>query len=274
MVNRMSEKVALFEEKEIRKVWNDGEWYFSVIDVIELLTGSVKPRDYWYRLKVRESQETKMELSTICRQLKLLSADGKKYKTDCANTKGILRIIQSIPSSKAEPFKQWLAQLGHERIEEINDPELAVARAKAIYDKKGYSEPWINYRMKGIDSRLQLTEEWKNRGVQNASEYAILTNEIYQSEFDMTAKQLRELKHISDKVNLRDSFDEIELVLTDLTEVTAKRIHQTKDTMGFQDLKNDVRVAGTISKEARVKIEGAVGTNIVTSQNHNDLIRK
>lgn len=190
------------------------------------------------------------------------------------NTTGILRIIQSIPSSKTEPFKQWLEQLGHERIEEINDPELAVARAKAIYDQKGYSEPWVNFRMKGIGSRLQLTEEWKNREVQNASEYAILTNEIYQPEFDMTAKQIRKLKHISDKVNLRDSYDEIELVLTDLTEVTAKRIHQTKDTLGFQDLKNDVKVAGTISEYARVRIEGALGTNIVSSRNRNNLTNK
>lgn len=269
----MSEKVALFEEKEIRKVWSDGEWYFSVEDVVYLLTNSSNTKDYIKKMKKRD-EELQFNWGTICPLVEMKAKDRKTRKIMASNTKGILRIIQSIPSSKAEPFKQWLAQLGHERIEEINDPELAVARAKAIYDKKGYSEPWINYRMKGIGSRLQLTEEWKNRGVQNASEYAILTNEIYQSEFDMTAKQLRELKHISDKVNLRDSFDEIELVLTDLTEVTAKRIHQTKDTMGFQDLKNDVRVAGAISKEARVKIEEAVGTNIVTSQNHNDLTRK
>lgn len=157
----MDNRLALFEEKEIRKTWKDKKWYFSVVDVVYALTDSVNPRDYWYKLKKRANEEEQIELSTICRQLKLESTDGKKYNTDCADTEGILRIIQSIPSPKAEPFKRWLAKVGSERIEEINNPELAMDRMKQIYEKKGYSKSWIEQRERGITTRHNLTDEWK-----------------------------------------------------------------------------------------------------------------
>ena len=185
----MNYKLALFEEKEIRRTWEEGKWYFSVVDVVFALTDSKDPRDYWYRLKQRVKEEEKIELSTICRRLKLVAADSKYRLTDCADTEGILRIIQSIPSKKAEPFKRWLAKVGSERIEEIQNPELAMDRMKEIYEKKGYSKSWINMRERGIATRHSLTDEWKERGVQNGIDYAILTNEIYKSGFGVTAKE-------------------------------------------------------------------------------------
>ena len=190
----MKNKLALFEEKEIRKVWIEGKWYFSVVDVIYALTDSLNPRDYWYRLKKRANEEERIELSTICRQLKLESSDGKKYKTDCSDTAGILRIIQSIPSPKAEPFKLWLAKVGSERIEEINNPELAMDRMKQLYERKGYSKSWIEQRERVIITRYNLTDEWKNRGAKKVKDYAILTNEIYKNGFGVTAKEYKKIK--------------------------------------------------------------------------------
>lgn len=217
----MNYKLALFEEKEIRRTWEEGKWYFSVVDVVFALTDSKDPRDYWYRLKQRVKEEEKIELSTICRRLKLVAADGKYRLTDCADTEGILRIIQSIPSKKAEPFKRWLAKVGSERIEEIQNPELAMDRMKEIYEKKGYSKSWINMRERGIATRHSLTDEWKERGVQNGIDYAILTNEIYKSGFGVTAKEYKNIKGLDDRQNLRDSMTNIELALTNLGEATA-----------------------------------------------------
>lgn len=170
--------LVVFQDKKIRRIWQDSEWFFSVVDVISALTDSTDAKDYWYRLKQRESESSEVELSTICRQLKLESADGKKYLTDCANTKSLFRIIQSITSPKAEPFKLWLAQVGYERIQEIENPELSQVRMKALYNAKGYSEEWIEKRVRGIAVRQELTDEWKKRNVQEGIEYAILTNEI------------------------------------------------------------------------------------------------
>lgn len=171
-------KIALFEKKQIRKIWHDKEWYFSVVDIVGALTDSIDPKDYWYRLKKRANEEEGIELSTICRRLKLIASDGKNYLTDCSNTEGILRIIQSIPSPKAEPFKRWLAKVGYERIEEIENPELAQERMKQLYEAKGYPSDWIDKRLRGIAIRQNLTDEWRERGITDNRDYAILTAEL------------------------------------------------------------------------------------------------
>jgi len=171
-------KLIIFQGKEVRRTWFGNEWFYSVIDIIEVLTDSNKPRDYWYRVKKRANEEEKMELSTICRQLKVESKDGKKYSTDCANPEGVFRIIQSIPSPKAEPFKRWLAKVGKERLDEIENPELAQARMKEIYEQKGYPKDWIDKRLRGIAIRQNLTDEWKERGIEEQRDFAILTAEI------------------------------------------------------------------------------------------------
>lgn len=223
-MNTDKTKLALFEEKEIRRKWKDNDWFFSVIDVVAALTDSANPNDYWYKIKKRANEEEKIELSTICRQLKLTSKDGKNYLTDCANTKGILRIIQSIPSKKAEPFKLWLAQVGSERIEEINNPELAVNRARDYYKLKGYNEQWINQRMFGIEARNKLTDEWQFRGLKTSKDYAILTNQIYKSTFNYSTKELKALKQVTpqNKFNLRDRMNPLELNITSLAELTSQ----------------------------------------------------
>ena len=219
-------KLAIFEEKEIRRKWYNEDWYFSIVDVIYALTGSKDPKDYWYKLKTRVNEESKIELSTICRRLKLLAKDGKMRQTDCADTKGILRIIQSIPSQKAEPFKLWLAQVGSERLDEIVNPELAINRAKETYIRKGYDDAWIAQRLKSIDNRKELTDTWKERGAKNR-DYAILTDEIYKNTFGLNTSQYKNLKGIDKtKRNLRDSMGNLELAITNLAEVTANEIHQ------------------------------------------------
>ncbi len=267
----MNNKLALFEEKEIRRAWEEGKWYFSVVDVVFALTDSKDPRDYWYRLKQRVSEEEKIQLSTICRQLKLESSDGKKYKTDCADTEGILRIIQSIPSKKAEPFKRWLAKVGSERIEEIQNPELAMDRMKEIYEKKGYSKSWINMRERGIATRHNLTDEWKERGINKGIEYAILTNEIYKSGFGVTAKEYKDIKGLHESENLRDSMTNIELALTNLGEATAVEFHKKNDSKGLKELKNDMSEAGTVINSAKKEIERKLERPIVTSDNYIEL---
>ena len=235
------------------------------------LTDSKDPRDYWYRLKQRVSEEEKIQLSTICRQLKLESSDGKKYKTDCADTEGILRIIQSIPSKKAEPFKRWLAKVGSERIEEIQNPELAMDRMKELYEKKGYSKSWINMRERGIATRHNLTDEWKERGISKGVEYAILTNEIYKSGFGVTAKEYKDIKGLHESENLRDSMTNIELALTNLGEATAVEFHKKNDSKGLKELKNDMNEAGTVINSAKKEIERKLERPIVTSENYIEL---
>ena len=268
-------KLALFEEKEIRKVWYEGDWYFSVIDVIYALTESLDPKDYWYKLKTRVNEESKIELSTICRQLKLIAKDGKKRLTDCADTAGVLRIIQSIPSPKAEPFKLWLAQVGSERLEEIVDPEKAITRAKTTYIKKGYDTAWIAQRLKNIDSRKELTDNWKQRGAKTSKDYAILTDEIYKNTFDLSTKQYKELKGINNtKRNLRDSMNKLELAITNLAEVTANEMHDINDTKGVDNLKTDVIKSGKIAGETRERIENELGKKIATKDNYKKLTNK
>ena len=267
----MYNKLALFEEKEIRKTWKDNKWYFSVIDVVYALTDSVKPRDYWYKLKQRVSEDEKIELSTICRRLKLIANDGKNRLTDCADTEGILRIIQSIPSPKAEPFKRWLARVGSERIEEINNPELAVDRMKEIYEKKGYSKSWVEQRKKGIATRNNLTDEWKERGVKEGKDYAILTNEIYKAAFGIDAKEYRDIKGIHESQNLKDSMTNIELALTNLGEVAAVEIHKKNNSYGIKELQKDMTKAGNVLNKAKIELENELERKVVTSENYIEL---
>ena len=265
--------IKLFEDKRVRSVWDEKEekWWFSVVDVVEVLTESAKPRDYWYRLKKRCSEEEKVELSTLCRQLKMVSADGKKYQTDAADVEGILRIIESIPSPKAEPFKRWLAKVGRERIAEINNPELAMKRMRHLYRQKGYPESWIEQRERGIATRQRLTSEWDKRGANKSRDYAILTNEIYETGFGLKAKEYKEYKNLTKMQNLRDSMSNMELALTNLGETTATELHQKNDSFGMQELKNDVRDAGRVTKKAREEAEALLGEPIVTKNNYLDI---
>ena len=205
--------IALFKGKQIRKTLHGNEWWFSVVDVIEALTDSAKPSVYWSAMKARVLLEGGFQLSTICKQLKLESTDGKKYETDCANTEGIFRIIQSIPSPKAEPFKRWLAKVGYERIQEIENPELATKRTRMLYKLKGYSEDWIEKRMRGIVIREELTDEWQKRGAQERRDYEILTAEISKATFGVTPAEYQELKGLK-RENLRDHMDDFELIFT------------------------------------------------------------
>ena len=268
----MNNKLALFEEKEIRRTWEKGKWYFSVVDVVFALTDSKNPRRYWSDLKIKLSDEGyDIQLYDFIVQLKLESTDGKKYKTDCADTEGILRIIQSIPSPKAEPFKRWLAKVGSERIEEIQNPELAMDRMKELYEKKGYSKSWINMRERGIATRHNLTDEWKERGISKGVEYAILTNEIYKSGFGVTAKEYKDIKGLHESENLRDSMTNIELALTNLGEATAVEFHKKNDSKGLKELKNDMSEAGTVINSAKKEIERKLERPIVTSDNYIEL---
>lgn len=268
----MNNNLALFEEKEIRRNYQEGKWYFSVVDVVFALTGSKNPRRYWSDLKIKLSDEGyDIQLYDFIVQLKLESTDGKKYKTDCADTEGILRIIQSIPSPKAEPFKRWLAKVGSERIEEIQNPELAMDRMKELYEKKGYSKSWINMRERGIATRHNLTDEWKERGISKGIEYAILTNEIYKSGFGVTAKEYKDIKGLHDSQNLRDSMTNIELALTNLGEATAVEFHMKNDSKGLKELKNDMSESGTVINSAKKEIERKLERPIVTSDNYIEL---
>lgn len=227
MTDFESTKVALFKGKEIRRIIHQNEWWFSVVDAVEALTDSPNPNDYWYRMKVRVRSEDGIELSTLCRQLKLESSDGKKYETDCANTEGVFRIIQSIPSPKAEPFKRWLAKVGYERVQEIENPELATKRTRMLYKLKGYSDGWIEKRMRGIAIREELTDEWKNRGAKEEKEYEILTAEISKATFGVTPSEYKKLKGL-ERENLRDHMNDFELIFNMLGERSTMEIHRQK----------------------------------------------
>lgn len=260
-------KIAIFQRKEIRKILHNNEWWFSVVDVIAVLTDSVNPNDYWYKMKIRVRGEDGVELSTICRSLKLLSKDGKKYITDCANTKGIFRIIQSIPSPKAEPFKRWLAKVGYERVQEIEDPELATKRTKALYKAKGYSNDWIEKRMRGIAIRETLTDEWQKRDVKMNREYAILTAEISKATFSMTPSEYKKFKRLK-RENLRDHMDDLELIFTMLGEASTTEIARSKDAQGFNENKNVAQKGGSVAGKARKDLEKKSGRKVSTSKNY------
>jgi len=258
-----STHIVLFKGKKIRKTLHGNEWWFSVVDVVETLTESAKPRDYWYTMKIRVKSEDGIELSTICRQLKLESSDGKMYETDCANTEGIFRIIQSIPSPKAEPFKRWLAKVGYERVQEIEDPELAAKRTKMLYKLKGYPDDWIEKRVRGIAIREELTDEWQKRGAREQKDYEILTAEISKATFGVTPNEYKKLKGLK-RENLRDHMDDFELIFTMLGERSTTEIHRSEESEGLEKLKDDAQVGGRIAGNARKELEGKLGRSIVT----------
>lgn len=267
VINIKTTKIALFKGKKIRKTIHNNEWWFSVVDVIEALTDSLNPRDYWYRMKICVKEEEKNELSTICRQLKLESSDGKKYETDCANTEGIFRIIQSIPSPKAEPFKRWLAKVGYERIQEIEDPELATKRTQMLYKLKGYSDDWIEKRMRGIAIREELTDEWQKRGAKEQREYEILTAEISKATLGVTPSKYKKLKKL-ERENLCDHMDDFELIFTMLGERSTTEIHRTEDSKGVSKLKKDANRGGKIAGIARKELEKEIGHSVVSKKNY------
>ena len=263
-------KIALFKGKKIRKIIYQGEWWFSIVDVVAALTNSVNSNDYWYKMKIRVKEEDGFEPSTICRQLKLIAPDGKMRETDCANTEGIFRIVQSIPSPKAEPFKRWLAKVGYERIQEIEDPELATKRTRMLYKLKGYSDDWIEKRMRGIAIREELTDEWQKRGAREQKEYEILTAEISKATFGVTPKEYKNLKGLK-RENLRDHMDDFELIFTMLGERSTTEIHRNEDSKGVSKLKNDAQVGGRIAGDARKALEKKLGRSVVTKKNYKRL---
>ena len=270
----MSDDVKIFEGSQIRSVWDNEreEWYFSVVDVIGSLTESNNPRDYWYRVKKRMSEEERSELSTFCRQLKLKSTDGKSYKTDVADMQGIFRIIQSVPSPKAEPFKMWLAEVGKERIDEIIDPELTIDRALEGYARKGYSREWINQRLQAIQVRKELTDTWQDHGVKTGNEYAILTNEISKAWSGMTTREYKDFKGLK-KENLRDNISTTELILNMLAETATKDIAEATNPQGLAENKQVAQDGGSIAGDARKSIEARTGKSVITSKNAIDLGR-
>ena len=270
----MSDDVKIFEGSQIRSVWDNEreEWYFSVVDVIGSLTESNNPRDYWYRVKKRMSEEERSELSTFCRQLKLKSTDGKSYKTDVADMQGIFRIIQSVPSPKAEPFKMWLAEVGKERIDEIIDPELTIDRALESYARKGYSREWINQRLQAIQVRKELTDTWQDHGVKAGNEYAILANEISKAWSGMTTREYKDFKGLK-KENLRDNMSTTELILNMLAETATKDIAEAANPQGLDENKQVAQDGGSIAGDARKSIEARTGKPVITSKNAIDLGR-
>ena len=270
----MSDDVKIFEGSQIRSVWDNEreEWYFSVVDVIGSLTESNNPRDYWYRVKKRMSEEERSELSTFCRQLKLKSTDGKSYKTDVVDMQGIFRIIQSVPSPKAEPFKMWLAEVGKERIDEITDPELTIDRALESYARKGYSREWINQRLQAIQVRKELTDTWQDHGVKAGNEYAILTNEISKAWSGMTTREYKDFKGLK-KENLRDNMSTTELILNMLAETATTDIAEATNPQGLEENKKAAQDGGSIAGDARKSIEARTGKPVITSKNAIDLGR-
>jgi len=263
-------RIVLFQEKSIRRSWYEQEWWFSVVDVCAVLTDSADAGAYWRKLKQRLSAESS-EPVTFCHGLKLEAPDGKQRVTDCANTEGIFRLIQSIPSPKAEPFKRWLAQVGYERIKEIEDPELASARARELYDAKGYPKDWIEKRMRSIAVRGALTDEWKERGVADGREYAILTAEIARATFGVTPdahKKIKGLDQVKTGNNLRDHMTDLELIFTMLGEAGTTEIARQKDAQGFADNRTAAKEGGTVAGNARKELEAKTGVPVVSQQNY------
>ncbi|MBI4651798.1 Bro-N domain-containing protein [Candidatus Desantisbacteria bacterium] len=263
---QLETKIAIFKGKKIRKVLHQNEWWFSVVDVCGVLTDSVDAGAYWRKLKQRLSEEGS-EVVTFCHGLKLEASDGKKYETDCANTEGILRIIQSIPSPKAEPLKRWLAKTGYERIQEIEDPELSTKRTRMLYKLKGYSDDWIEKRMRGIAIRAELTDEWQNRGAKEEKDYEILTAEISKATFGITPSQYKEVKGLK-RENLRDHMDDFELIFTMLGERSTTEIHRNENSQGIKKLKADANAGGSIAGNARKALEKRLKRPIVSGNNY------
>ncbi len=263
-----NERVIAFNDNQIRRTFYQGEWWFSIIDIVSVLSGSNNSRRYWSDLKRQlVEQEDFIQLYEKIVQLKLESTDGKKYSTDCANTESIFRIIQSIPSPKAEPFKRWLAKVGYERVQEIEDPELASQRAREIYKAKGYDEAWIEKRMRGIQIREELTDEWKNRNVDSQTEYAILTAEISKATFGLTPSEYKNLKGL-ERENLRDHMTDLELIFTMLGEASTTEITRKNNAQGFVENCVAARSGGEVAGNARKDLEKRTGKKVVTQQNY------
>ncbi|HIH25351.1 Bro-N domain-containing protein [Candidatus Woesearchaeota archaeon] len=266
--------LVVFQDKKIRRIFHNNEWYFSVIDVVQALTDSPNPRNYWNMTKIRES-ENGIEMYTYCVQLKLVAEDNKLRETDCANTKNMFRIIQSISSPKAEPFKLWLAEVGYERVQEIENPELGQNRIKEYYEIKGYPKEWIDKRLRGIAIRQELTDEWKNRDVKEDVEFAILTNEISKATFGKTVEEYKEFKGLNKKnQNLRDHMTDWELIFTMFGEKATTDITKTRDAKGFEDNKQAAQKGGEIANNARKELESETKKPVISKENFLNLDKK
>ena len=261
------ESIRLFEERKVRAIWDDEqeEWYFSIVDVISILTDSPNPRKYWSVLKTRLKREGS-ELTTNCSQLKMQAADGKKYLTDVANTEQLFRLIQSVPSPKAEPFKLWIAQVAKERLDQMQDPELSIEQAMADYKRLGYSDNWINQRLKSIEIRKDLTDEWKKRGLEEGLHFATLTDIIYKSWSDMTSKEYKRFKGLR-KENLRDNMTNKELVLNMLAELSTKEISEASEPDTFSEHINVAQQGGEVARNARLELEAKTGKSVISPLN-------
>lgn len=276
MTINQKDKIAVFENKEIRRIWHNDQWYFSVIDVVASLTQSQDAGAYWRKLKQRLKQEGS-EVVTNCHGLKLKSPDGKMRETDCSNTEGLFRIIQSIPSPKAEPFKRWLAKVGYERIEEIENPELAQERMKMLYEQKGYPKDWIDKRLRGIAIRQNLTDEWKERGIESNKDYAILTAEISKAAFGMTPSEYKQHKNLENKnknQNLRDHMTDLELIFTMLGERATTEISEQEKPDTFNKNKNVAKRGGNVAGTARGQMEKELGRSVISKDNYLELNNK
>ncbi|MDP8161667.1 Bro-N domain-containing protein [Pasteurella skyensis] len=265
-------KLIVFQDKEIRRSWHNGEWYYALVDIVAVLSESKNPTDYLKKIRKRD-EELKNYIGTNCPQVEMLTLSGKKRKTLAGNTKDIFRLIQSIPSKKAEPFKQWLAQIGKERLDEIEDPELAQERMKTLYEQKGYDKDWIDKRLRGIAIRQNLTDEWKTRGITKNKDYAILTAEISKATFGMTPSEYKSFKHLptKSKINLRDNMDDLELIFTMLGERVTTEISQKEKPKTFQENKNVAKRGGTVAGNARKNTEKELGRSIISDKNNLDL---
>ncbi len=253
-----------FDGTHIRKILFNGEWYFSIVDVCNTLVETSDAGAYWRKLKQRLIAEGS-EVVTFCHGLKLVAPDGKKRETDCANMEGVFRILQTVPSPKAEPFKLWLAKVGKERIDEIENPELGIDRVKSIYEKKGYPKGWVDKRLRGIAARQKLTDEWTERGAQKPIDYALLTNDLMQGAFDLKVDEYKKLKGIG-KENLRDHMSDMEIVITMLAEVTTAQITQQRDSLGMPQLRNDAQDGGAVAGRTRKDIEQQIGTTVISQE--------
>ena len=265
--------IVIFKNKKIRRKVFKGEWWFSIIDVVTALTVTDRPRKYWSDLKKKLIDEGFSEVSEKIGQLKMKAPDGKMRLTDCANTESLFRIIQTIPSPKAEPFKRWLARVGYERVQEIENPELAAKRMRLLYKLKGYPEDWIEMRMRGMVIREELTDEWEKRGAEHRKDYEILTAEISKATFGVTPSQYKKLKGIK-RENLRDHMDDFELIFTMLGEKTTTEIHKTEDSQGMKKLGQDAQAGGKIAGDARKATEKKLGRSVVSKKNFKELSSK
>ena len=258
-------KLVIFQSQEVRRIWYENKWYYSVVDIIKVLTNSPTPRQYWGKMKVREFVQ--LQLSPIWVQLKLIANDGKDRLTDCVSIESAFRLIQSIPSKKAEPFKRWLARLGKEKLDEIENPELAQERMKQMYEKKGYPKDWIDKRLRGIAIRQNLTDEWKDRGIENKKDYAILTAEISKATFGMTLSEYREMKGL-EKENLRDHMNDLELIFSMLGEKVTTEISKKEKPKTFDKNKSVAKRGGGVAGKARENTEKEIGRSVSSSENY------